>query len=94
MRSDVTHILTAMEQGNPSAAESLLPLVYQELQKLAAAKLSHEHARTERPFRAVPLSIHHFVLFAVTPGQSSVRNGVVGRPVLEYRLTTGLLAQA
>ncbi|HUQ68009.1 MAG TPA: ECF-type sigma factor [Planctomycetaceae bacterium] len=40
--SDVTRILTAMEHGDPAAAEALLPLVYQELRKLAAAKLSHE----------------------------------------------------
>jgi len=40
--SYVTHILMAMEHGDRVAAEALLPLVYQELRKLAAAKLSHE----------------------------------------------------
>ena len=40
--SDVTHILSKIEQGDPTAAEKLLPLVYDELRKLAAAKLSHE----------------------------------------------------
>lgn len=40
--ADVTHILSQIEQGNPSAAEQLLPLVYDELRKLAAAKISHE----------------------------------------------------
>lgn len=40
--SDVTRILSALEQGEPSAAEQLLPLVYQELRRLAAAKLAHE----------------------------------------------------
>lgn len=40
--NDVTQILSAMEQGDPAASEQLLPLVYQELRKLAAAKLSHE----------------------------------------------------
>jgi RNA polymerase sigma factor (TIGR02999 family) len=39
---EVTHILTAIEQGDPHAAERLLPLVYDELRKLAAAKLSQE----------------------------------------------------
>ena len=34
--SDVTRILSAIEQGDPSAAEQLLPLVYDELRKLAA----------------------------------------------------------
>ena len=42
MSSDVTRILSAIEQGDPSAAEQLLPLVYDELRKLAAAKLSQE----------------------------------------------------
>jgi RNA polymerase sigma factor (TIGR02999 family) len=40
--SDVTRILSQIEQGDPSAAEQLLPLVYEELRKLAAAKLAHE----------------------------------------------------
>jgi RNA polymerase sigma factor (TIGR02999 family) len=40
--SDVTRILTAIEQGEPQAAEELLPLVYDELRKLAAAKLAQE----------------------------------------------------
>lgn len=40
--SDVTQILSAIEQGDPKAAEELLPLVYDELRKLAAAKLAHE----------------------------------------------------
>ena len=40
--SDVTRILSAIEQGDPSAAEELLPLVYDELRQLAAQKLAHE----------------------------------------------------
>src|SRR5262245_48367909 len=40
--SDVTHILSAIEQCDPSAAEQLLPLVYDELRKLAAQKLAQE----------------------------------------------------
>jgi RNA polymerase sigma factor (TIGR02999 family) len=40
--SDVTHILSAIEQGDPHAAEQLLPLVYDELRKLAAQKLDQE----------------------------------------------------
>jgi RNA polymerase sigma factor (TIGR02999 family) len=42
--SDVTHILSAIEAGDPRAAEQLLPLVYDELRKLAAQKLAHEKA--------------------------------------------------
>jgi RNA polymerase sigma factor (TIGR02999 family) len=40
--SEVTRILSAIEQGDPRAAEQLLPLVYEELRKLAAQKLAHE----------------------------------------------------
>ncbi len=40
--TDVTRILSQIEQGDPSAAEHLLPLVYEELRKLAAAKLANE----------------------------------------------------
>ena len=40
--SDVTRILSAIEQGDPHAAGQLLPLVYDELRKLAAAKLAQE----------------------------------------------------
>jgi RNA polymerase sigma factor (TIGR02999 family) len=40
--SDVTRILSAIEQGDPQAAEQLLPLVYDELRKVAAAKLAQE----------------------------------------------------
>jgi RNA polymerase sigma factor (TIGR02999 family) len=40
--NEVTRILSAIEQGDPSAAEQLLPLIYDELRKLAAAKLSQE----------------------------------------------------
>ena len=40
--SDVTRILDAIQQGNPKAAEGLLPLVYNELRRLAAHKMAHE----------------------------------------------------
>src|SRR5256884_2117726 len=40
--SDVTRILSSIEQGDPSAAEQLLPLVYEELRQLAAQKLAAE----------------------------------------------------
>ena len=39
---DVTHILNAIEQGDPHAAEQLLPLIYDELRKLAAARMAAE----------------------------------------------------
>lgn len=40
--NDVTQILTAIDAGDPQAAAQLLPVVYDELRKLAAQKLSHE----------------------------------------------------
>src|SRR6476660_3780289 len=40
--SDVTRILSAIGQGDPSAAEQLLPLVYEELRTLAAQRLAQE----------------------------------------------------
>ena len=40
--SDVTRILSQIENGDDSATEHLLPLVYEELRKLASAKLAHE----------------------------------------------------
>ncbi len=41
--SDVTRLLQSIEAGDPSAAEQLLPLVYEELRKLAAAKMAQEN---------------------------------------------------
>src|SRR4029453_18117441 len=42
LMSDVTRILSAIEQGDPRAAEQLLPLVYAELRQLAAQRLAQE----------------------------------------------------
>jgi hypothetical protein len=48
---EVTHILSAIEQGDAHAAEQLLPLVYDELRQLAAQKLAQEPRarRSRRP---------------------------------------------
>src|SRR2546423_2383150 len=40
--NDATRILSAIEQGDPQAASQLLPLVYEELRRLAAQRLAHE----------------------------------------------------
>jgi RNA polymerase sigma factor (TIGR02999 family) len=40
--TDITQILSQIEQGDPSAAEQLLPLVYDELRELARARMAHE----------------------------------------------------
>jgi RNA polymerase sigma factor (TIGR02999 family) len=41
--NEVTRILSAIEQGDPSSAEQLLPLVYDELRRLAAGKMAQEN---------------------------------------------------
>src|SRR5277367_4990658 len=46
--SDVTHILSAIEHGDPEAVEQLVPLVYEELRKLAAQRLA-----TEKPGQTI-----------------------------------------
>ena len=40
--SDVTRILDRVQKGDPQAAEELLPLVYEELRKLASAKMAQQ----------------------------------------------------
>src|SRR5213593_2554926 len=42
--SDVTRVIEAIQQGDPKAAGELLPLVYEELRKLAASKMANEAA--------------------------------------------------
>jgi len=48
MPSDVTRILSAIEQGDPHAAEQRLPLVYEELRKLAIRKAYWFHTLSAR----------------------------------------------
>ena len=49
--TDVTRILSQIESGDPSAADLLLPLVYEELRKVAAAKMVHEKPGQSRALR-------------------------------------------
>ena len=66
---DVTRILADIEQGNPLAAEKLLPLVYDELRKLAAQKMAQENAG--QTLQATALVHEAFVrLVSVDEGQS------------------------
>jgi len=64
--SDVTQILSQLEMGDPSAAEQLLPLVYDELRKLAAAKMAAE--RPEHTLQATAL-VHEAYLRLVEPSR-------------------------
>src|SRR5262249_9623347 len=51
--TDVTRSLSAIEQGDPSAAEQLLPLVYDELRKLAAQRMAQEKPGQTLPATAL-----------------------------------------
>jgi len=63
---DVTRILSEIEQGDPRAAEELLPLVYHELRKLASAKLLHE-----RPGQTLqPTALVHEAYIRLVDGQA------------------------
>jgi RNA polymerase sigma factor (TIGR02999 family) len=64
--SDVTRILSAIEQGDPHAAEQLLPLVYDELRLLAAQRLAHE--KPGQTLEATAL-VHEAYLRLVGDGQ-------------------------
>ena len=71
--SDVTQILAQIDSGNSQAAEQLLPLVYEELRKLAAAKLAHE--KPGQTLQATAL-VHEAYLRLVGPGVGSQESGV------------------
>ena len=70
--SDVTRILAQIASGNPAAAEQLLPLVYDELRKLAAAKLAHE--KPGQTLQATAL-VHEAYLRLVEGGTRNSRLG-------------------
>jgi RNA polymerase sigma factor (TIGR02999 family) len=65
--ADVTQILKAIEAGDPRAAKELLPLVYDELRKLAAARLAEE--KPGQTLQATAL-VHEAYLRLVGDGQS------------------------
>jgi RNA polymerase sigma factor (TIGR02999 family) len=69
--NDVTRILSAIEQGDPQAAEQLLPLVYDELRKLATQRLAHE--KPGQTLQATAL-VHEAYLRLVGEGEAKVWN--------------------
>lgn len=69
--SDVSQILSQIESGDPLAAEQLLPLVYDELRKLAAAKLAFE--KPGQTLQATAL-VHEAFLRLVTVPQKQLDN--------------------
>src|SRR6058998_3549771 len=70
--NDVTRVLHAIEQGDPRAAEQLLPLVYDELRRLAAQKLAGE--KPGQTLQATAL-VHEAYLRLVGGGQPQEWNG-------------------
>lgn len=70
--ADVTQILNAIEQGNPSASEQLLPLVYDELRQLAAQRLARESPG--QTLQATAL-VHEAYLRLVGRGEDQHWNG-------------------
>ena len=83
--SDVTRILSQIESGDPAAAEQLLPLVYDELRKLAAAKLAYE--KPGQTLQATAL-VHEAYLRLVGGGQE--RSEVSGQMSDEDQLSPDL----
>jgi RNA polymerase sigma factor (sigma-70 family) len=74
--SDVTQILAQIESGDPAAASQLLPLVYDELRRLARQKLTHE--KPGQTLQATAL-VHEAYLRLVRPGVGSQESGVGGQ---------------
>jgi RNA polymerase sigma factor (TIGR02999 family) len=67
--SEVTRVLSAIEQGDPHAAAQLLPLVYDELRQLAAGKLAHE--QPGQTLQATALVHEAYLRLVASPGRES-----------------------
>jgi RNA polymerase sigma factor (TIGR02999 family) len=67
--TEVTRILSAVKHGDPAAAEQLLPLVYDELRRLAAQKLAHE--KPGQTLQATAL-VHEAYVRLVGSGETAV----------------------
>lgn len=70
--SEVTRILSAIEQGDPQAASQLLPLVYDELRKLAAQRLSQE--KSGQTLQATALVHEAYLRLVGEDGQQSFQD--------------------
>ena len=66
--SDVTQILSAIEQGAQKASEQLLPLVYEKLRKLAAAKMAQENLG--QTLQATALEHEAYLRLVGSPGDN------------------------
>jgi RNA polymerase sigma factor (sigma-70 family) len=72
--SEVTQILAQIDAGDPAAAEQLLPLVYDELRKLARAKLTHE--KPGQTLQATALVHEAYLRLVGAPGVRNQDSGV------------------
>src|SRR5215471_11483752 len=71
--SEVTRTLSAIEQGDPHAAEELLPLVYDELRKLAAERMAQE--KPGQTLQATALVHEAYLRLVASPGRQSGESG-------------------
>lgn len=67
--TDVTRILSAIEHGDPHASAELLPLVYNELKKLAAQRMAQE--KPGQTLQATALVHEAYLRLVASPGQAS-----------------------
>jgi RNA polymerase sigma factor (TIGR02999 family) len=67
--TEVTRILSAIEQGQPQAADQLLPLVYDELRRLAAEKMAQE--KPGQTLQATALVHEAYLRLVASPGRES-----------------------
>jgi RNA polymerase sigma factor (TIGR02999 family) len=78
--TEVTRILSAIERGDPHAAEQLLPLVYDELRRLAAQKLAHEKpGQTLQPTALVHEAYLRLVAGGEAPASDEPGSGQAAR---------------
>src|SRR5579859_3184914 len=70
--TEVTLLLCAIENGDPRAAEQLLPLIYEELRKLAAQRLAQE--KPGQTLQATALVHEAYLRLVASPGRESVES--------------------
>ena len=80
--SDVTRILDRVQRGDAAAAGELLPLVYEELRKLAAARMAHEQANQTLQ----PTALVHEAWLRLTGEKQPSFDGQPGHHFREQRL--------
>ena len=88
--TDVTSVLSQIDNGDPAAAEQLLPLVYDELRKLAAARLAHE-----KPGQTLqPTALVHEAYLRLVGKPGETRQSTTSDQRTEARLASGPGAEA